>query len=88
MKEGRTPAARRALQDQSTSSPHKMSRLVLREVHNFGEFGHNTEIVSGNMDFAVISVYSDNLLIVYFGKMSLPLRVEKKSNAQGNAING
>ena len=40
------------------------------------------------MDFAVISVYSDNLLVVYFGPISLPLRVEKKSSVQGNAING
>ena len=53
-----------------------------REVHNFGEFGHNTEIVNGNMDFAVILVYSYNLLVVYFVLNSLPLRVEKKSNAR------
>ena len=37
-----------------------------REVHNFGEFGHDTEIVVRNMGLAVISVYVDFLLVFPF----------------------
>ena len=55
------------------------------KVRNFSEFGHDTEILLGNMDFAVISVYLDNLLIIYFVVFQLPLRVEKKATAQNKA---
>ena len=69
-----------------------MHRFILqdlgqREVNNFNELGHDTEIVSNSMDFAVISMYSDNLLIFYFALNPASLRVKKKSISQRNALN-
>ena len=54
--------------------------------NNFSELGDETEIVSSNMDFAVILIYSDNLLVAQFVLLSMTLRVEKKSISQRNAI--
>ena len=48
-------------QETSIASLEGAPDLEEREVHNFGEFGHDTEILSSNVDFADNLVYSDIL---------------------------
>ena len=65
----------------------RAGRLMLREVNNFNELGHDTVIGSSNTDFAVISMYSDNPFIFCSATNATPLRVEKKSISKRNALN-